>query len=287
MNSLYSGGPYAQNNGTRITKVSTKVDGGAMKAASTQNHTLVPVTPQAGSNLNTKVVAGVDLGQADWGTFVNATGGAGTEFTGIINVVAEEGTDAGYGNMALLMLNPTIVAPAVGSAVMVRNSSTGVSTTGVYNGIHRVTRILTPTNGTAVLLNTPYVYDATGISYALPVGNVANQEKNNYTMRKVVSRVHGVAENKLSYGAADYGRSKVHKVEAIRTEKVATAIRNGDYSVVSGTFSTQPAMTNDLVSMGVDDTIVNNSTNYGLKGEFVYRYGGPSGTMGDYNGKTA
>lgn len=273
MSLLYTGGPYRQNNGSNITAVSTKVSLGSMKSNSAQSGLLRPVLVSYGDNENTRVVGGVDLGQADWGSFVNATGASAS---GITN---------GTGQWAgLAVLNATAHGLSVGSVVNVRNTATGQSTTGIYNGFHRVKDV--PASNTAVL-NSPYVSTATGVQYSTPVGNVASQARRNFLFMKSLGQVHGVDNTKLGSAASDYGRAKVHKVRAIRTQKVATSIRAGEFVSISGKFSTPPLQTEDYGSMGTDEVTVNNTTNYGLKGELVYRYGGPSGSMSDYNGKTA
>jgi len=271
--SLYTGGPYKQANGTTITSVSTNVDGGSMKSNSSSTDKFRNVLYQYGNNVNPRVVGGVDLGQADWGSFVNATGASAS---GIIN---------GTGQWAgLAVLNATSHGLVVGSVVNVRNTSTGVATTGLYNGIHRVKDV--SASNTAIL-NTPYVSVATGVVYATPVGSVASQAKRNFLFKKSAGQVHGVNETRLAAGAADYGRAKLHAVRAVRTQQVATAIRAGNWVPISGKFSTQPTQVNDFAGWGTDEVTQKDSTNYALKGEFVYRYGGPSGSLNDYNGKTA
>lgn len=273
MSLLYTGGPYKQNNGSGITAVSTRVDGGSMKSNASSNDNFRNVLYQQGSNLNTKVVGGVDLGQADWGSFVQSSG------VGVSGITNGTGQWAGLAVMAR-----TSHGLVVGSVVNVQNTVTGASTTGIYNGIHRVKDV---PSANSVVLNTPYVYNATGINFASPVGNVANQDRRNFFFRKSAGQVHGVNETRLASAASDYGRSKVHSVKAVRTQRVATAIRAGNLVLASGKFSTQPTQSNDFAGWGTDEVTQNDSTNYALKGEFVYRYGGPSGSLNDYNGKTA
>ncbi len=277
MSLLYTGGPYKQNNGTSISASSTRVDGGSMKSNSASNENFRNVLYQQGRNINTKVVAGVDLGQADWGSLFTASSATAT---GIIN---------GTGQWAgLAVINMNTPSYTTGDPVYVRNLSTGVTTTGVYDGIHRIVAV-SSTN--AFVLNTPYVYDATGgateIRFRAPVGNVASQDRRNFIFMKGTGQTHGVANTKLMSASSDYGRSKVHSVKAVRTQRVATAIRAGNLVLASGKFSTPPTQVNDFAGWGTDEVTQNSSTNYGLKGEFVYRYGGPSGSLNDYNGKTA
>jgi hypothetical protein len=274
--SLYTGGPYKQANGTTISAVSTKVDGGSMKSNSSSNENFRNVTYQYGNNVNPRVVAGVDLGQADWGSLITASS---TTATGITN---------GTGQWAgLAVININAAGYAVGDPIYVKNTSTGSATTGIYDGIHRVMGI---SNASAFVLNTPYIYAATGaaeIRFRVAVGSVASQQRRNFLFMKGTGQTHGVANTKLMAGASDYGRAKVHAVRAVRTQQVATAIRDGNFISISGKFSTQPTQANDFAGWGTDEVTQNSSTNYGLKGEFVYRYGGPSGSMNDYNGKTA
>jgi len=280
MSLLYTGGPYKQANGTSISASSTRVDGGSMKSNSASNENFRNVLYQQGSNLNTKVVAGVDLGQADWGSLVTASSATAT---GITN---------GTGQWAgLALINISSGGYVVGDPIYVRNLSTGSATTGIYDGIHRVVGI---SNVSAFVLNTPYVYDATGGATEIRIrtgpngnGDVASQDRRNFIFMKGTGQTHGVANTKLMSASSDYGRSKVHSVKAVRTQKVATAIRAGNLVLASGKFSTPPTQSNDFAGWGTDEVTQNSSTNYGLKGEFVYRYGGPSGSLNDYNGKTA
>jgi hypothetical protein len=268
MSKLYSGGPYKQRDGSAITQTSTNVNTGGMKIAGTSN-LVRTVNPGEGDNESTRLVGGVACGQADWGSFLPTTGITG-QATGINN------------NNGLAQLTKISHGLSVGSVVNVANNATGVNSVGVYEGPHRVHSVV---DAHRVVLNTPYVSDQTGITYALPVGEIANLDANNYAMRTVVGTVHGVANDKITSPASDYGRAKVHKVNAVRTRKVATAVRAGDWVPYSGEFVNQPALANDFAGFGTDEATVDSTTKYGLKGELAYRYGGPVPVSGEYEAK--
>jgi hypothetical protein len=274
MSKLNPNGPFKQRDGSAITATSTNVNTGGMKMAGSSS-LLRTVHPGAGNNENTRLVNGNDCGVAQWGSFVTATGVSGAT-TGITN------SSSPYAGLAKLTAN-NHPFNATGQTVHVNNNATGVSTTGLYQGIHRIVAILDPHS---VVLNTPYVSDQTGITYATGIGGLAWMAKRNYAMRGVSGSVHGQANAKMSTPASDYGRDKVHGLNTVRTQKTTTAIRAGNLSLTSGVFTTKPEQTSDLGNMGTDEALVDSTTKFGLKGEFVYRHGGPSGVMGDYDGKT-
>ncbi len=269
MSKLYTGGPYKQRDGSAITQTSTNVDTGGMKMAGTSD-VVRTVHPEAGNNESTRLVGGVACGQADWGSYLPTTGLTG-QATGITN------------NNGLAQLTKISHGLSVGSVVNVANNATGQNSVGVYEGPHRVASVV---DAHRVVLNTPYVSDQTGITYSVPVGDLANMDVNNYTMRTVAGTVHGVANDKITCPSSDYGRNKLHKVNAVRTRKVASAVRAGDWVPVSGEFVNQPLLANDFAGFGTDEVTVDSTTKQGLKGELVYRYGGPTPASGDYEAKT-
>ncbi len=268
MSKLYTGGPYKQRDGSAITVNSTNVDTGGMKMAGTSS-LVRTVNPNAGNNENTRLVGGVACGQADWGSAIATTGVSGVA-TGITN---------SNGLAQLTKLSHGLV---VGSVINVTNNATGVNSVGVYEGPHRVVSVVSVDT---VVLNTPFVTNQTGITYSVPVGDLANMDVNNYTMRTVEGTVHGVANDKITCPSSDYGRAKVHKVNAVRTRKVGTAIRAGDWVPVSGEFVNQPALANDFAGFGTDEVTSDSTSMYGLKGEFAYRDGTPVPVSGEYPAK--
>src|SRR5690606_7673213 len=139
---------------------------------------------------------------------VTVTGNNGVA-TGITNGSSE------YAGLAkLTKLNHGLI---VGDVINVANNATGVNDIGVYEGPHRVVAVVDSNN---VVLNTPYISAQTGITYASPVGTAGSLTAGNYTMRGVESTVHGQADSHMSTPASDYGRNKLHQVNAVRTQKV-------------------------------------------------------------------
>ena len=271
MSKLYTGGPYKQRDGSAITETSTNVNTGGIKMPGTSD-LVRTVGFGVGDNENTRVVGGVACGQAEWGSLLSTTGVSGVA-TGITNGA---GNYVGLANMTKLSHGLS-----VGDIVNISNNAVSANDTGLYMGPKRVVAVVNVDN---VILNTEYVRDQTGISYSAPVGSVAHQDENNYSIRTVAGTVHGQANTKITSPASDYGRNKVHKVNAVRTRKVGTAIRTGDWVPFSGEFINQPSQSNDITGYGTDEVTQGTST-YGLKGEFAYRFGGASPATGDYTAK--
>lgn len=265
MSKLYTGGPYKQNNGSAITPTSTNVNTGGMKMAGSSS-LVRTVGYGQGDNKSPRLVGGVACGQAEWGSSIATTGISGAA-TGITN------------NNGLAKLTKLSHGLVVGDVINVTNNATGQNSVGLYEGPHRVASVV---DNHSLILNTPFVTNQTGITYATPVGNVAHMAVDNYAMRTVSGTVHGQSNNKMSSPASDYGRAKVHKVNAVRTRKVATAVRAGDWVPYSGEFVNQPALANDFAAFGADEAVANAPSGYGTKGEFVYRYGGTTPASGDY-----
>jgi hypothetical protein len=271
--SLFVNGPYKQNNGSAITETSTNVRGGAIKMPSASTSQVDAVPLAAGDNLSPVVVGGVNAGQADWSSLVSVSGVSGVG-TGILAATGE------FSGLARFVR--TSHGLVVGNVVNVYNPATGVNQTGVYDGPHRVVGV---SNANVFILNTPYVYAETGARYSTTVGDIANQVAGNYSVRGIAARTHGVVDTKLAAAASDYGRNKIHKQTAVRTRKVASAIRNGYWVPASGKFSTKPSQSNDVAGFGTDEAVADAST-YGVKGEFAYQYGADLPASGDYTAKT-
>lgn len=284
MSNLYTGGPFKQRDGTAITRVSTDVNGGSIKSASTNSDVVRTSHWSQGRNLNPSIKAGVaGAGQADWNTFAQAVYTGGVSGAGALTGV----TQAAGNYTGLIRLNHGSHGFNSGAAIHLKYNP--ANSTGAYNGIYRVLSIV-DTN--SVVLNGLYVNNITGILYSTPIGTIANQEAGNYTIRKINGRVHGVANTKVQTGASDFGRSKVYKVLAVRTRKIATAIRAGYWNPFTGQFSTDPTFANDYTSFDVDGTNIpddetkDTTTKYGIGGEFAYNAGGRTTVSGNYDAKT-
>lgn len=276
MSKLFNGGPYKQRDGSSITETSTNVNGGSVKMAGTST-VVRAVAPTVGDYANSRLVAGCNYGQAEWGSFVTTTGVSGVA-TGITN-----GSTSSVNYSGLAKLTKLSHGLLVGDVINIANNATGVNSIGLYEGPQRVVVVVDTNN---VILNTPFISNQTGITYAAPVGVVGNMTANNYAMRTVSGSVHGQNNTKMMSPASDYGRNKVHAVTAVRTRKVGTAIRAGNWVDASGQWINKPGTSNDFVGFGTDEVTQNDANNFALKGEYTYRYGGPSSTTGDYDAKT-
>lgn len=127
----------------------------------------------------------------------------------------------------------------------------------------------------------PAVQEVTDIY--LTVGDIGVIENGQYQIRKVDMS-----------DASDYGRSKVHKTNAVRTRKTNTAIRAGKYDFVSGEFDAFfPQTSNDFTSMDIDgsdvpdDEAKSATGKREVGGEITYRDGGRIATSQDYQAKTS
>jgi len=136
------------------------------------------------------------------------------------------------------------------------------------------------------------VNDDSGVDAATSSAGVANQEAGNYSMKKVASNLATVASTILSSASADFFRNPVHDRNAVRTQRVASAIRSGSWDIFAGAFTTAPVETQDIVPFlqtnpsNADDETVVGST-YGIPGELAYRDGSALPISGEYTPKTA
>lgn len=245
------------------------INGGAIKMAGTSDNFRC-VHPSAGDNENPVIVARQDVGVAQTGAKVN------------VSVV----TSGGNGNNNLVILRTATGSPHGLSAGTYLHL---YDTTGLYSGPVRVISIESTTGFVA---SRPYAGTAGTVTYSPIVGSLANMTVNNYSMMKVVGTVHGQTTTALQAGASDYGRRSVHAITAIRTRKVATAIRAGYWNPFTGQFTTDPTLANDYADFDTDgtnvpdDEVKNIVSNYGVGGEFAYRNGTRSVITEEYDIKT-
>lgn len=268
---LYTGGPYKQNNGSAITSSSTDINVGAAKYTKdgdilnrTENSTQEQGVPG--------VVGGVDgVASGDWDSM------------GTVNVdsIAE-----GVNGMSLIDAS-TSHGLVVGQLVRIDDQDLFPN---------QVYRVLSVPTADQILVNA--VFDAEMASITELVmfkssGDIANMDAGNYAMRKVVGTVHGETSlAPLTSGSSDYGRSKVHKTNAVRTRKVATAIREGRYDFVSGDFDAgYPTEANDFTGMDTDgsnvpdDETKSTTGKREVGGELTFKSGGAPTTT-EYPAKT-
>jgi hypothetical protein len=154
------------------------------------------------------------------------------------------------------------------------------STGGVMDGIHRITAV--PTANTFDTDRT-YVASATAGSYKLYRGNFATMTKGKYLIRRVTDELAGLSNTVLRSGGSEgYARS-IHKVEAARSTRFATAIRAGYWDEFNGVWTTTPTTANDFSTWGTDQAA---TPTYAIPGELVYRTGKPLPVQDDYKAKT-
>ncbi len=71
-----------------------------------------------------------------------------------------------------------------------------------------------------------------------PTQNFGTMTAGSYVMKRVTTTLAGLSNTFLRSGAADLSsRRSIHKLETVRTHYVATALRAGQWSIVSGVFS--------------------------------------------------
>lgn len=81
--------------------------------------------------------------------------------------------------------------------------------------------------------------------------------------------------------ASSATRRAVHKIEALSTRRVATAIRAGNYNIYTGRFSVAPTVATD--SFGQDDAATPTAQ---VPGELTYRTGAKKPVNDNYKGTT-
>lgn len=269
---LYTGGPYKQNNGSAITALSTDVDGGSAKNISSGEN-LTRAQAREGEAIETTNLAGNNTyAAADWTSVTLDTSTATFGQSGSYTQITIDG-------------NTNVLA--VGKIIKISQEN-------LENLVYaEVLSIVDSTNFICSLKwNSDYSSITTLDALRFQKGTLGTQAAENFIMKKNDATVHGQANSFLTSGAADYGRPKVKRINALRTTRVATAIRTGLYNVYTGLFGTTPTDSNDYASMDTDGTNVpddeakTSSTNYGTKGEINYNHGGRAVKSQDYEAKT-
>lgn len=127
---------------------------------------------------------------------------------------------------------------------------------------------------------------ATGTNLAKGTTNgpVANQEVRTFTIQGITQNIATVSSNVLR-GGSDPDRDKIANKTAVRTYKVATAVRAGYWNIFTGEFTTPPSTANDVSSFGTDHANSGSSNGRGLLGEGSYA-GQSSITNFDYTPPT-
>lgn len=260
---LYTSGPYKQANGSAITATSTNVNGGVIKAASTDSTTVTESPLGQGDNESTKVVGGIDISAAD--------------YTLVVSDAATTSNDNGLLGITYTGINNSFVA---GDTVKI-----------TPNGISAFTAQIVSVSANKIVVNYPYssalnTAITTTVDIYKATGSFATLEAGNTIMRGHAHNAHTVAVSK--YQSAESQRDMNHRMQSLRTTRTATAIRAGYWLPTSGAFSTAPTTANDYAGMDIDGSNVPDDetkqlgSSNKIGGEFTYRGGQPTATSKDY-----
>lgn len=265
---LFPDDDKAQVDGSAITATSTLVNGMTVFALGTSVPADGPVTAQVQLGID-RTVFGSQLLQSKYvfGAYQSAS-----------PVSLTSVADNGSGFCRFTKAGHVL---AVGDVINVINS-----TSGNVNGVQKVTAVAATTFDT----DKAYTAAAAAGQYRTVAGDFATLTVGNYIMKGGVPGAVAGGQYTVTGFGSDYGfRRSIHKVEHVRTRRVATAIRAGYWNIYSGEFSTQPEVADDISSIGADHAA---TPSYAVPGELVYRVSGqPDGTHGitqdDYPPKTS
>ena len=190
------------------------------------------------SAFGSKLVGGNHLGTVFWGSAVSIT------------------SVAAVGGYAKYTLNSH--GRSVGDVINITDT----------NGIVQGTQRITAKDANTFTTTKPYTSGAGTMTYRLATGTLGYLSAGNYVIRRVSSTLAGQANTVLRSGSSDFGqRRSIHKLEHMRTRKVATAIRAGYWDEHSGTFTTAPSVSDDASTFGTDDAA---NPTLSVPGELVY-----------------
>jgi len=262
---LFPDNDKKQVNGSSITATSTKINGGSAFAIGTSVPSNSAITAKVRfgdlvSIFGTQVVKSKNL----FGAFHSSTV--------TITSVADNGSG---------FCRYTLNSHGLSKDTVINVSG---STSGNLDGPQKITAVTTNTFDT----DKPFVSSATPGVYSTVAGRFASMTTGEFIMLAYSSSVAGGQKTRTGFGA-DYGiRRSIHKLEHMRTVRVATAIRAGYWNVYTGKWTTDPAVADDAPTWGTDDAA---TPTRAKPGELVYRHSGMSdGTYGpvqkDYPAKT-
>lgn len=125
------------------------------------------------------------------------------------------------------------------------------------------------------------VVDGTNTDKALSAGTFSYTNQSPVAKR-LTNALSGVSNSYLQSGASVPGNVRsIHKLEVLRTRKLTTAIRAGDWNIYSGQWSTEPSVVVDTLAS--DDAA---SPSRSMPGELTYKTGAPVAVQDDYKPKT-
>jgi len=241
-----------QISGSAITATSTNINGGSA------------LNPGTSTRLDSVAIGNPS---AIFGSQIILNRGSGNRtFFTLVGVVATSVASGAGGFCAFTKNSHGLV---VGD-VLVISGATAVS----LNTIHVITAKTTNTFTTDV----PYTASGTAGTYRKTTGSIRTIQS---VIRGVTTSLAGISNTTMQSPASNYGRNSIHKVITVRTNKVATAIRAGYWNFYSGTWSTQPSLSEDSTDFGTDDAA---NPSYAVPGELVYLT--PSVVTENYDAKT-
>ena len=255
-----------QTSGSAITATSTVVDGGSSIALGTAvpSDTVLTAQLQLGgrsASYGAQVVQRRDV----FGAFQAAA------------VTLTSVADDGNGFCDFELVGHTL---SVGDVINVTGS-----TSGNVDGVQKVTSV---PDGNSIVTDQPFVASGTAGDYQLVDGRFASMTAATWIIKGYTMTRAEISGTFYAYCINPVNKRSIHKVEAIRTERVATAIRAGYWDIYSGSWTTEPTVANDISDAGTDEAA---TPTRAIPGELVYRVAGqPDGTNGitqaDYPAKT-
>lgn len=126
------------------------------------------------------------------------------------------------------------------------------------------------------------VIDGDDTDKALSAGTFSYSNQRPVAKRITEELAGGVSNTTLQSGAAQPGLVRsIHKLEVVRTRRLTTAIRAGDWNIYSGTWA-------NPVTVAVDtfDTDEAATPTRSVPGELVYKTGAPTPVQDNYKAKT-
>jgi hypothetical protein len=100
--------------------------------------------------------------------------------------------------------------------------------------------------------------------------------------KRVTEELSGVANTYLQSGALVPSNIRsIHNIQSVRTRKLTTAIRAGEWNIYSGKFGTDPVVAVD--TFATDEAA---APTRAVPGELVYKTGAPVPVQDDYKKKT-
>lgn len=202
-----------------------------------------------------RLLGGNHIGHAFWGSAVSVT------------------SVAAVGGYAKYTLNSH--GRAVGDVINITDT----------NNVVQGTQRITAKDANTFTTTKPYTSGAGTLTYRLATGTLGYLVAGTYIIRRVSATIAGIANTLLRSGASDYGvRRSIHKLEALRTRKVATAIRAGYWDEYNGVFTTAPSVSNDASTFGTDDAAAPTAS---VPGELTYKTGKPVPVQDEYAARTS